>query len=356
MPDLWSKTLEKYLVNGAVYLSAWELAKNEDIEIPSLLEGTGIDHQKFLSPDHVITTAQHFRFIHNLIALSNDPAVGLQVGSLGRLESLGVVGMTMLCSPTIREALQVGVQFSPTSGSLGALRSRDEGDNFVVSFELPPISLTLRRYLTEDLFAAIYSYLNTLSSEPSQLASHPPRGQLVAQKIRFAYPRPPHSNQYENYFKCPLEFDANKSELYFDEKKLSQPAMLSNALAFRQCKKLCISLLNEMKEELPITREIRHHISRDPVAMSTPKSVAEKLGIRLRTLQRHLAEVGTSFTTIRREVLQALAQDLLNNPALTLEEVATSIGYSDASNFRRAFQSWTGLTPSQFREALGRTN
>ncbi|ASA21701.1 AraC family transcriptional regulator [Paenibacillus donghaensis] len=45
------------------------------------------------------------------------------------------------------------------------------------------------------------------------------------------------------------------------------------------------------------------------------------------------------------------AQALLNGP-LTIDQVATSVGYNDALYFSRHFRKWCGMSPSEFRSSL----
>ena len=40
---------------------------------------------------------------------------------------------------------------------------------------------------------------------------------------------------------------------------------------------------------------------------------------------------------------------LLCRRALTLEDVAEALGYSDPSNFARAFRKWEGMAPGTWR-------
>ncbi|MEK7905521.1 helix-turn-helix domain-containing protein [Burkholderia contaminans] len=47
--------------------------------------------------------------------------------------------------------------------------------------------------------------------------------------------------------------------------------------------------------------------------------------------------------TIRRK----RAFTLLSNPRLSIEDVAHEVGFSDAHNFRRAFERWTGHGPRE---------
>ena len=48
------------------------------------------------------------------------------------------------------------------------------------------------------------------------------------------------------------------------------------------------------------------------------------------------------------------AMRLLENSALSVEQVALRLGYSDPANFTRAFRKWSGFTPRQYREQARR--
>ncbi len=77
--------------------------------------------------------------------------------------------------------------------------------------------------------------------------------------------------------------------------------------------------------------------------------VARFLGMRTRTLQRRLAETGTTYSQIIGEVRVATALQLIEDDSLTLAQIATTLGYSDPSHFTRAFIRWKGLTPRDYR-------
>jgi serine/threonine protein kinase len=81
------------------------------------------------------------------------------------------------------------------------------------------------------------------------------------------------------------------------------------------------------------------------------EQVARALGVSTRTLQRRLAENGTTFDGVVRQVRERLALELLSRHDLRLEDVATEIGYQDESAFKRAFTTWTGITPAAHRRS-----
>ena len=79
--------------------------------------------------------------------------------------------------------------------------------------------------------------------------------------------------------------------------------------------------------------------------------VAELLHMSARTLQRRLTELNTSFNQVVEEVREQLARMYLDQPALSLAEVAYLLGYSDLTVFVRAFRRWTKMTPGEYRKS-----
>ncbi|MEZ4471665.1 MAG: helix-turn-helix transcriptional regulator [bacterium] len=79
------------------------------------------------------------------------------------------------------------------------------------------------------------------------------------------------------------------------------------------------------------------------------EDVASRLGISGRSLQRRLAEHGTTFKRMAADVRMEVAANLLTDGRLAVGEVAYMTGFSDASAFHRAFKQVHGCTPLEFR-------
>ncbi len=71
-----------------------------------------------------------------------------------------------------------------------------------------------------------------------------------------------------------------------------------------------------------------------------------------RTLQRRLAEEGTTFNSVVDEVRHHSAKLRLADGALTLAEVGYLVGFEEQSSFTRAFKRWTGVSPREYRRRL----
>ena len=82
-------------------------------------------------------------------------------------------------------------------------------------------------------------------------------------------------------------------------------------------------------------------------------TIAESLAISKRSLQRLLAEQGLSYSQMLAEARRRLAIDWLENTEKTVGEIAFDLGYTDSSNFSRAFRREVGLTPQAFRRNPG---
>jgi AraC-like DNA-binding protein len=79
--------------------------------------------------------------------------------------------------------------------------------------------------------------------------------------------------------------------------------------------------------------------------------VARRLNMSPRTLQHRLTLHDTSFHDLAEETRQTLARAYLEDRSLTLTEIAYLLGFSNESNFSRAYKRWTGQPPGAVRRA-----
>lgn len=79
---------------------------------------------------------------------------------------------------------------------------------------------------------------------------------------------------------------------------------------------------------------------------------ADIVGTSPRTLQRRLKEAGTSFSRVLERARYETAASLLADPRVRTTDVARASGYSDPSNFARAFRRTAGSTPSEYRDSI----
>jgi AraC-like DNA-binding protein len=79
-------------------------------------------------------------------------------------------------------------------------------------------------------------------------------------------------------------------------------------------------------------------------------TVAESLQMSRRVLQRGLESQGLTYSLIVSETRTRQASRWLEQTDKPIAEIAFDLGYSDPSNFTRAFRRRTGLSPQAFRD------
>jgi AraC-like DNA-binding protein len=71
----------------------------------------------------------------------------------------------------------------------------------------------------------------------------------------------------------------------------------------------------------------------------------------VRSMQRRLARCGTSYSEVLNEERFNVACRMLSEPGMRIADVAFRLGYSDPTNFSRAFRRIAGIGPRSYRRA-----
>ncbi|WP_198661671.1 DNA-binding response regulator [Lewinella sp. IMCC34183] len=99
-----------------------------------------------------------------------------------------------------------------------------------------------------------------------------------------------------------------------------------------------------------VTRVIEAHLGNTKF---NPELLAEHLGISPRQLYRKLNETsGSTVSEFINRVRMETAGELLGDWQLNISEVAGRVGFTEASNFSRAFRKYYGCSPSRYRSRL----
>jgi len=105
------------------------------------------------------------------------------------------------------------------------------------------------------------------------------------------------------------------------------------------------ALLDAIERRVAVSARVRAAIGERIGAPLSVDALAKAVTMSRRSLERALAEEGTSAAALIEDERKQRALAWL--PALTVDEVAARLGYSDARAFARAFKRWTGVAPSR---------
>ena len=154
--------------------------------------------------------------------------------------------------------------------------------------------------------------------------------------------------RHQRAFACPVSFAALNTSLAFDRDTLDLPWSGASRELAEFNERIVISYLAKL-ERGDIRTRVRALLLQDlPTVGATKEGIAKKLFMSPRTLQIKLAKSDTTFQDVVNETRFALARGYIDNSSLSITEIAYMLGFSDTSNFSRAFRRWTGLSPREY--------
>jgi AraC-like DNA-binding protein len=156
--------------------------------------------------------------------------------------------------------------------------------------------------------------------------------------------------EYEEVLGCEVISGASWNGWVFSREAWNVPMVHSDPALRTWLEKKAEQILAAQPEQFGVARQVSQAlVALMPGGKLSIGSVARRLRTTPRTLQRRLSEQGTSYDTLRGLTQKQAAEIYLNNPQLSISEVAYLVGFSEPAAFHRAFKRWHNSTPQSFR-------
>ena len=154
---------------------------------------------------------------------------------------------------------------------------------------------------------------------------------------------------YQQYFRCPLQFDSAADALCFDASMLDAPLAGGNAELARRSERQVFDHLSKIAC-LDLETQVRMALlDLLPAGTYTRSDVADWLGMEDRRFGAALRQQGLSHHKILLSTRQELAAELISHSDISINEISYQLGFSDCSNFARSYRKWFGCCPSERR-------
>jgi AraC-like DNA-binding protein len=268
----------------------------------------------------------------------NDPLLGLHLGQTLSLRHVGVLGYMIMASQNLREALNRLNSYQRLVYDVTPMEVRANGDGVELVWDAKhgrPGPL-----VDETAITALVQLCRGLT-----------RREFSPTYVTFINPTPASIREYMEFFGCPVEFEQMDTVVRLDPETLLEPLQSADPAMLAMLEQQADALLARLPDQSPLIDEVRRRIGRLlPEANPEIASVAEGMGLSVRTLQRQLTAAGTSFLKEVAAVRQEIAERYLRETRLGLVDIALLLGYSEHSAFTRSFIRWTGITPQAYRQ------
>lgn len=288
------------------------------------------------SPEERVPVARVIDLWASVMRGVGDPAFPLEVGTSMDLTTYGVFGYLLMTSATLGDALESTCRY---------LRIIADGFRWVVEKETAasvvlhadgPLVLG-RRCMHECVNVELVALGRALLGyEWNPVA------------VRFAHPAPVKTNAHDDFFRTAVSWGQTRTEVVFERAQLEIPMPKGDEVLSRYFD-------NAVQERLaslagpPTSTNVRRILAGGMQGV-TVGTIASRLGMSARSLQRQLRDEETTFEALLDDARRTLALDLVGAKKLSLGEIGYILGYSEPSAFHRAFKRWTDGTPGEYRE------
>jgi AraC-like DNA-binding protein len=298
----------------------------------------GLPDDVFNHPEARVSAEQFLAFLRSLYTLVGDPTLAIRLVEAMHAEHFSPTTFAALCSPNLSVAVSRLARFKPLVGPVDLRVFETEQS----------LRLDYHWELEHQAFPALCGFEILFVVRLARMGT---RHFVVPRKVTLTE-LPESVAAYEEW----LGVRVSKGEtlsVTFSAEDAQRPFIAANT-------KMWSIFEPELRRRLaelhgPTTWEARTKavlLEALPAGHASVGSVARRLAVSSRTLQRRLREEGTHFKQVVRQTRERLAHHYLTQGQLTSTQIAYLLGFEEPTSFFRAFQSWTGTTPESVRREL----
>ncbi|MGI9326459.1 MAG: helix-turn-helix domain-containing protein [Pseudomonadales bacterium] len=314
--------------------------------------------------------------LQSLAAQNGPQDLFLQPATLPAVADFGVLAYAIASASSVPSAVEAAlthVLFANQTARLSLVTASSGTDETVAS---GAAQLTLRHELLRPLDEAVAAELvdETLSSLVGLLRwrqQFHPHEQLRVVQLSLATHGPSSAtpgrvgsandslgsdaNDYQKHFGLAPAFDARRTELLLE----TLPAVTQvdpNKAQAEGVTPLLGHHTSQLYAETQRLQGMGGQLIRTLIETFGRVGKADRAATALRTsertMRRRLSQENTSFQRILDKYRAALAQDYLGETTLSTQQIGELLGFTEATNFRRAFLRWSGRSPHDYRSSL----
>ena len=333
----------KHSTLGSVAKVLYEMLETMGVPAQSVFEEAGVSVPALNNPENRIRFHELEALIRASRRATGDPAFALRFGELVHPTTFHALGLALLSSSSIRafcKRLERYYKFITSNETILLHECADGMEIRLIADETVSTS-DIYPNLVQGSFSTYVHWLKSMY-----------RPDYAPAKIAFSFKAPCDPANFEKFFGAPCEFDAPADAMYIAETDLDVPLPAANAELARMHDEVVVKFLAKMDEKDLVRRVHAEIIQRLPSGECSKPIVSHALYMSVRTLHNRLAQQETSYKHILLQTRQELAEQYMEHQSMSVSEIAYTLGFSDCSNFSRAFQRWTGMSPTRYRESL----
>ena len=334
--DAW---LNRNQMPIAYFQGYLDLARELGLEPAQLLRDIGVPEQILASSDNRISVHKYFLLMQTIINHQGDYSLGYALGLRLPPTAHGHLSFALLCAPDLAAALALVQRFWHLRSSGNYFSLDHQSDLCAISFYADPAMPKVYQQVTlEATVIGFYLALQFLC------------GSDWPADIWFSTPEPDYFQRFKSQFSrvsyakpaCQIRFDAR----WLSHRIATHHTHALNA-AIEHCERENVLFCQNTSD---IVGQIRSKIVLSSHGYPSAEDIAAQLNQSPRTLRRKLQQEHSSYKQLLEEARQRDALTMLSTTPLSIQAIAERLGYNNPANFSRAFRSWQGTSPRDYRD------
>ncbi len=278
-----------------------------------------------------------------IISLANgDHGVGALLALHADIRAFGLLGEALHHAPTLLDAYEHIARYARLTHQGVTITVEATAREFAVNYALAG---TAGGQAQDARAAGLLWVMGNLALVPIRAFGV----DLKPRVAKFACRSPSDANIAQTVFGADISFGAATTQIIFDRRRVDEVRRPAKARLLDYLDVLADRDLDNLPAVNDIVARVAVELRRGLVGGGAPtvKIVAQALGVSSRTLQRRIAEAGSTFERVIDDVRKARAKELIMEGGRAMSEIAYMLGYSEQAAFSRAAQRWFAAAPSR---------
>lgn len=273
---------------------------------------------------------------------SGDEEIGLKTGWYAKPAHFYAFGYSWMASSTLLDAMQRFTRYFRLMSTASVdLSLTETADSYALSVVFPDKSAAPPKEGIDCGMTALLALCDIVAEKTIR--------PIRAQSIR---PATTHPEAYRKALGAPVRFNADIGILHFDKATLRAPLPHGAPDIAKATDRIAEQYIETLDPHKVASQVRRLLIDLLPSGNTDQELVSSHLNRSASTLQRQLQKEGLAYREVLESTQRSLAETYLRDKKHSHAQIAYLLGFSEQSNFSRAFKRWTSMSPRQFQASL----
>jgi len=325
------------LIRSAVLTNYVEVARSVGLDPYRMIAEFRLPPASLTDPEIKVSAAAVGRLLEESARRSGKIDFGLRLADQRTVANLGALALLVREQPTIRKALDVMVGYMFTHSESLLLNMRERDGEVILSLGIAverPVPIRQGVELGVGFLHRSFQQLFREHWKP-----------LV---VCFTGAPPPRKDAYRKFFGTDVRFNQDFNGIVCASRDIDAAVPAADVTMARYVQQYLDTLATRGSSTMSTgVRECIYTLL--PSGLCSADSVAARLGVDRRTVHRHLAREGKTFSSVLDAVRAELVTRYVGNRDRPLASVAELLGFSALSAFSRWFRGEFGCSVSEWR-------